>query len=137
MAIGKWFGGLCLLCALFGCDNGPDLSQAKNYEVLRVRDIDTVDRTRKDAIIYSAEAKTPEECAQTAMKAAYELRNKYTVYVMRVFVEKDKEHIGVGNISARAIWSPDGEGFSGIEKKEWEVDTMDDRGEHPYTPKQK
>lgn len=122
---------------LFGCSSAPDMSQAKSYEVLKTKDIDFVDRTRKDAVIYSAEAKTPDECAQTAMKAAHELRNKYTVLAMRVFLEKDKSMIGQGNISARAVWAPDGEGFSGVEKKEWEVHTLDNRGEHSYEPKQK
>jgi hypothetical protein len=110
--------------------------QAKPYQVLKEKDTSTIDRSRREAWIYSADARSTDERAKTVMQAAIDLRNKYTAHSVWVFLEPDAKTSGKGDAVASAVYAPDGLGYSGAEHEKWSVTTTDDKGYHPYKVKE-
>lgn len=107
---------------------------AQPYTVISIKDIGTFDRSRLEFRIIAPGANSFEERALTVMKAAEDLRREKMVQVSRVFLEPNEKESGQGLALASALYAIDGQGFSGVEGKQWEVEAT---GEKPsqYIPK--
>lgn len=62
-----------------------------------------------------------EQRAETAIKAARELRQQQRADVISVYLESDPEQWGRGRVVAIARYAPDGKGFGGNDWT-WEVE---------------
>lgn len=105
---------------LFSCGLEIQLPQAKPYTVISEDDSSISGRTRKGVFVISAEAKTYEELAQTAMKAAMEHRRKTGSNMAYAFLEMSKETSQQGQPLAIARFAPDGKGLYSDSWK-WQV----------------
>ena len=78
-------------------------------------------RSIVDITILAPEAKTFDEYAQTAMKAAKEQLEKQGVDVIYVYLAPDASLVGIGPYYARVHYALDGKGLSGEQDWTWEV----------------
>lgn len=107
-----------------------DLSQAKPYQVISDQDISArLIRPRHKAVIIAPEASNFEQFAQTAMKAAIELRRNYQADVMHILLAPNKTMSTDGQFYATALFAPDNGGISGDQGWTWEVKAV----EQPFT----
>lgn len=127
IAISIWIViGILVAVVLFApSSSGPDISKAKPYSVFNQKDLSVVGRNRLEWWIQSPEAKSFEERAQTAMKAAIDLQKKNAADFVNVWLEINPTLAGKGYQLAIARYAPDGKGISGTEELKWEVEAAD------------
>lgn len=118
---------IALLLALLGCGgaSGPDTSRAKPYSVIDTKK--THSRARVTCSILAPEAKSYEEFAQTAMKAAMDAQKKTNAKVVVIELEEAPRTVGKGVLLAMAFYAPDGGGFSGDQGWTWDVKAVKSR----------
>lgn len=111
---------------LFACGGQSDLPHAKAYQVIKT-DKSAPARLRMTRSIYAPEAKTKDEFAHTAMKAAMDLQAETNAKVVVVELEEDPRLVGTGTLLGMASYAPDGGGFSGDQGWTWDVKAADKR----------
>lgn len=118
--------GLFLLSTIFALlisacsSNTPETPQAKKYKVVTV-DAYSSKRKRFNITITAPDAKTFDELAHTAMKAAIDMQSKKSAKVVYVYVASP------GNLKwvpkyAIAKYAPDNGGNSGKDGWTWQVE---------------
>jgi hypothetical protein len=122
-AIAIWVlvGGLVLIGLIAPRSGSPDFTKAMPYQVMTYGDFSFPGRTRLEWGITSS-ARSFEERAQTAMKAAFDLQKKSKADVVSIWLEIGPAMAGAGHQLAIARYAPDGGGFSGDQKWIWEVE---------------
>jgi hypothetical protein len=116
-----------VFCIITACtsSNPPNpypnvsLPHAKSYEIAKKENLSHLGRTRGDFYIISKDAKSIDEMAQTAMKAALDLEAKTRGEVTWVVLENSIDSIGKGDNLALVEYSPDGKGGSGEKKNQF------------------
>ena len=106
-----------------------DLSKAKPYSIFHEGDFSFPGRKRMEWWVISPEAKSFEERAQTAIKAAIDLQKKSNADMVSIWLEINPILAGTSNQFAVVRYAPDGAGFSGIKKVDnwiWEVEATGD-----------
>lgn len=106
-----------------------DLSKAKPYSIFHEGDFSFAGRKRMEWWVTSPEAKSFEERAQTAIKAAIDLQKKSNADMVSIWLEISPSIAGSGNQFAVARYAPDGAGISGVKKVDnwtWEVEATGD-----------
>ncbi len=103
---------------------GP-LSEAKTYTVINKMDVSIPGRKRMGIVIISSEAKTYNELAQTAMKAAMDYQKETGADLSYVWLEMSPLTQGAGYQLATADYAPDGKGNSEMATPfTWEVEAV-------------
>lgn len=123
------FIGAVFFLGVFGGNTKPEMSQAVPYEIISISDSNAFNRScvYMEIAIPNYRQCTPEQYAQTAMKAAWDslekLNNRYP--------EKDFKVISVrafantNTMIAKAIFAKDKNGWNGKTDSEWEVETLE------------
>ena len=108
-------------------DNKGPLSQAKSYVIVGKEDVSIPGRKRMGIIVISREAKTYDELAQTAMKAAMDYQKETEADLSYVWLEMSAQTQGAGYQLAIADYAPDGKGNSDIAVPfKWQVEAVKD-----------
>ncbi len=97
------------------------IPHAKSYTVLQSTNSTVAHRKRETVSILAPEAETMEQRAETAIKAAIELREKNNADVIMVLLEADESLIGQGLSLAIARYAPDGKGWG---SNDWKWQTL-------------
>ncbi|VFQ44366.1 hypothetical protein [Desulfoluna butyratoxydans] len=129
---------VALALAMAGCSGNdvPDMSQAQVYEILDSESYPAPDdKGRYKIIIYSRDAKTFEQRAQTAIKAAVDFQKKKNAYEVIVWLEalpKVSERVAIAEYYPfkKSSWGNDKEYIwlvegSGYEVRGSELNPMD------------
>ncbi|WP_316347666.1 DUF4875 domain-containing protein [Desulfuromonas acetoxidans] len=109
------------MCTLTNSQPEFDLSKAKSYAIIEKEDFSFPGRNRLGWVITSP-ARTFEERAQTAIKAAITLQKELKADIASVRIEPDPELSGLGYPLAIANYSPDNGGYSGDQGWTWRVE---------------
>lgn len=99
----------------------PDMSLAKPYEVVSSNDFSFPGRKRVSRSIIAPSAKSYEERAHTAIKAAYDLQKESGAVVASIWVLSSPLLDGKGDLFALSNYAIDGSGYSGNQGWTWEV----------------
>lgn len=114
---------LALSFLLFGCSSpSVKIENAQTYTAIEQKDFSFLGRTRVEFNIVSPNAKTSDQFAQTAIKAALEKQKETNAQVVFVQLLPSSEFLGTGDAYAIARYAPDGKGISGDEHWTWEVE---------------
>ncbi|MEQ8751377.1 MAG: DUF4875 domain-containing protein [Amphiplicatus sp.] len=117
--------GFLLSCSPGASGKNPPTENAVEYRLLAVEDTGFAGRTRKSARIYAPEATTVVARAETALKAAVNLQQRWDADAVGVFLEISPLLQGQGYVYAIANYSPDGGGWSGnapFRNRTWEAE---------------
>lgn len=111
------------MITLVGCGSSPDMAQAVEYQTIETKKHSN-SRHRVERSIYAAEAKTKDQFAHTAMKAALDLQKETGAKVVIINLREDHR---LDVALSMVFYAPDGGGFSGDQGWTWDVKATDKR----------
>lgn len=97
--------------------------QAKPYEIIIKSEANIPGRKRLEICILSPEAKTFDELASTAIKAAKDYQDETGADVVTVFLDMCKETVQTARPLAIARYAPDGKGYNS-DSWVWQVEAV-------------
>lgn len=112
-----------IMLILVGCGSSPDISQAVEYQTIETKKHSN-NRHRVERSIFASEAKTKDQFAHTAIKAALDLQEETGAKVVIINLKEDHR---LELALALAFYAPDGGGFNGNQGWTWDVKAVDKR----------